>query len=276
MTTMTSTCKLVLSLLLLFSPVQALFGQACTPIPVPGTTITQSTLDELRKRGAIASGVSAFASLEAFAMAFGGSLPYVPRGAITTKFWADFTNPPKYVIVNGWLDTASSSTWSDFSMKVYGPTVARFYQDRAKARDPIFARIPRFVEYTTLDAGVMDMSDGIGKPGPRTVTATEAPYPLAREMDDPVGDGGKQWSWPRNHILRFAPQTGQVEACDYQWYGQTYPIITTVSVGQSGPGTIKVRGMSDEQFLQLVGAAIFGGGTPAERVAKILNNLEVN
>jgi len=33
--------------------------------------------------------------------------------------------------------------------------------------------------------------------------------------------------------------------------------------------------MSDEAFLAEAGAALFGGGTPAERVQKIIANLEV-
>lgn len=259
----------LLLLLCLLSP-----AQVCVPVPTPGTSITQGTLDELRKRGALAPGVSAFASLEAFAVAFGGSLPYIPQSASEPKFWADFTPGADYVTVDGSLDTSDTATWSDASMSIYGRTIAQFYQDRAKAKDPVFRRIPKFKRVTSPQPAEMNMLLGVGKPGPRMVTVGEAPYPLARLMDDPVGENGKQWSWPRNHILRFHPESGQVEACDYQAYGQAFPIVTTVSVGGGG-GTIRVRGMTDEAFLAATGAALFGGGTPAERVAKIISNLEV-
>ena len=261
----------LLLLLCLLSP-----AQVCVPVPTPGTTITQGTLDELKKRAVLAPGVSAFASLESFAMALGGSLPYIPQGAAENKFWADFTPGPDYVTVDGSLDTADVATWSDYSMSVYGRTIAQFYQDRAKAKDPVFRRIPKFKRFTSGEASVMNMLLGVGKPGPRTVSFGEAPYPLARLMDDPVGPlEGKRWSWATNHILRFHPDTGQVEACDYQAYGQAFPIITTVSVGGGGSGSIRIRGLSNEAFLQAVGAAIFGGGDAAARVQSILNLLEV-
>lgn len=250
-------------------------GQVCVPAPTPGTTITQSTLDELRKRGAIAPGVSSFASLEAFAFAFGGSLPYIPQSAAENKFWADFTPGADYVTLDGSLDTSDTATWSEFSMTVYGHTVARFYQDRVKARDKVFGKIPRWKRYTVPKPADMNMLLGVGKPGPRVVTVGEAPYPLARYMDDPVGDQGKQWSWPRTHIARFNPDSGQVEVCDYQEYSRAYPVVTTVSVGSPGAGAIRVRGMTDEAFIQAVGAALFGGGSATERVAKILGFLEV-
>lgn len=208
-------------------------------------------------------------------MAFGGSLPYIPQAGADPKFWADFTPGTDYVTLDGSLDTSDAATWSEFSMTVYGRTVAAFFQDRVKAKDPVFRRIPRFKRYTVAKPADMNMLLGVGKPGPRTVTVGEAPYPLARYMDDPVGDGGKQWSWARNHIARFNPDSGQVEVCDYQEYSRAYPIITTVSVGTLGAGAIRVRGMTDEAFIQAVGAALFGGGSATERVAKILSFLEV-
>ncbi len=250
-------------------------AQVCVTVPTAGTTITQSTLDELRKRGALAPGVSAFASLEAFAMAFGGSLPYIPQSASENKFWADFSPDTTYVTIDGSLDTSDQATWSDFSMHVYGRTIANFFQERAKANDRVFRHIPRLKVFTVAQPRDMNMLLGVGKPGPRTVTRNEAQYPLARFMDDSAGDGGKQWSWPRNHILRFNPDSGQAETCDYQEYGRAFPIVTTVSVGPGASGTIRIRGMGDEAFLAAAGAALFGGGTPAERVAKIIANLEV-
>lgn len=262
-------------LILFFASFFTAHAQVCVPVPTPGTTITQANLDELSKRGVLAPGVSAFASLEALAMAFGGSLLYVPQSAVDQKFWADFTPGADYVTVEGALDTSDVATWSEWSMTVYGSTVARFYQERAKAKDPVFARIPRFKRFSSAQPAAMNMTSGVGKPGPRTVTASEVQYPLARYRDDPSGDGGKSWSYAQNHILRFHPVTGQVETCDYQEYGRAFPIVTTVGVGTPGAGAIRVKAMSDEAFLAAVGAALFGGGTPAERVAAILKNLEV-
>lgn len=253
-------------------------SQVCAPVPSPGTQIVQSNLDELRKRGAIAPGVSAFASLESFASAFGGSLPYVPQSAAEAKFWADFTSPAEYVTLDGSLDTSNPATWSEFSMSVYGRTIASFYQDRATAKDPVFRRIPRFKRFTVSAPADMNMLLGVGRPGPRVVTMGESPYPLARLMDDPVGDNGKQWSWPRNHIARFHPDTGQLEVCDYQEYSRAYPIVTTVSVG-GGPGGGRIRIRSDlnaESFLSNVGAALFGGtGSAQERATRILALVQV-
>lgn len=258
-------------LLLLFASLFTAHGQVCVPVPTPGTTITQANLDELKKRGVLAPGVSAFASLEAFAVAFGGFLPYIPQSASQQKFWADFTPGADYVTVDGALDTSDVATWSEWSMTVYGSTVARFYQERAKAKDPVFARIPRFKRFTSAQPGDMNMTSGVGKPGPRNVTASEVQYPLARYRDDPSGN----WSYAQNHILRFHPVTGQVEACDYQEYDRAYPLVYRVDPPGGGTsGAIRVKGMSDEAFLAAVGAALFGGGTPAERVAAILKNLE--
>lgn len=265
-----------MKILILFFASFLAHSQVCVPVPTAGTTITQANLDELKKRGVLAPGVSAFASLEAFAMAFGGSLPYIPQSASQAKFWADFTPGADYVSVEGSLDTRDVATWSEFSMNVYGLTVARFYQERAKAKDPVFERIPRFKRFTSAEPRDMNMTSGVGKPGPRTVTASEAQYPLARYRDDPSGDGGKSWSYAQNHILRFHPVTGQVEACDYQDYTRAFPLVYKVDPpGGGASGSIRVRGMSDEAFLSAVGAALFGGGTPAERVSAILKNLEV-
>lgn len=261
---------------LLFALPALVHSQVCVPVPVPGTSITQSTLDELRKRGAIAPGVSAFASLEALAVAFGGSLLYVPQSSFVEKFWADFNLDTNYVTFDGSLDTSDSATWSDFSMQVYGRTIANFFQERAKAKDPVFRYIPRFRQFNASQPRDMNMLVGIGKPGPRTVTRNEAPYPLARHMDDPVGDGGKQWSWPRNHLARFHPDNGQVEVCDYQAYTLANPITVTVGVGGSAAGAITIRaGLTPEAFLTSVGSALFGPGTPSERAQKIIGNLEV-
>lgn len=264
------TLRIFLTLLLCFT----LPAQICTPVPVPGTSITQSTLDESSKRGVLAPGVTAFASLEAFAMAFGGSLSYIPQDATDNKFWADFSRGAEYVTVNGTLDTSNPSTWSDFSMTVYGPTIARFYQDRAIAKDPLFRNIPRFVRFTSAEPAKLNLLLGVGKPGPRTVTLGEAQYPLAKLQDDPVADGGKRWSWATNYFL-MTDGTGLVKACEYHAYSQAFPIVTTVSVGGTASGTIRVRGMTDEQFLQAVGSALFGGGNPAERAQKIIGYLEV-
>jgi|GEM_PF-5470493 len=262
-------------LILLFASLFTAHAQVCVPVPTPGTSINQSNLDELKKRGVLAPGVSAFASLETFAFAFGGSLPYIPQSASNQKFWADFTPGADYVTVEGSLDTSDVATWSEWSMNVYGLTIARFYQDRAKAKDPVFARIPRFKRFSSAEPAAMNMTSGVGRPGPRVVTASETQYPLARYRNDPSGENGKSWSYAQNHILRFHPVSGQVEACDYQEYDRAYPLVYRVDPPGGGSGGIRVKNMSDEAFLAAVGAALFGGGTPAERVSAILKNLEV-
>ena len=269
-------CKLLRGALLAALPVlMQAQSQVCVAVPTPGTAITQDTLNELRKRGAIAPGVSAFASLESFAAAFGGSLPYVPQTAEGAKFWADFSPGNEYLMVDGSLDTSNVATWSDSSMEAYGKTIATFYQDRVAAKDDVFRRIPRLVKFTVRQPSEMNMLTGVGRPGPRTVTMVESPYPLARLLDDPVGPGGKRWSWPTNHILRYKPGTTEVEACDYQQYGLAFPIITSVSVGGSA-GAIRLRsGMTPEVFLSNVGSALFGAGSPGKRAAKIITFLEV-
>jgi len=244
-------------------------------LPLPGATITQETLAELRKRGVLPSDITAFSAIDAFAAAFGGSLPFVPQDATGEKRWADTGRPTEYITVSGFLDTKNPATWSDFTMTVVGLTIARFWQERAAAQDHVFGRIPRLVKYSSSEGLKMNMAADVGRtPGPRTVSLIEAPYPLAKLQDDSSGDGGKRWSWPTNHAMRFNPSSGLVEVFDYQEYSRAFPIVTTVSVG-AGTGAIRLRGMSDEAFLAAAGAALFGGGTPAERVAKIIANLEV-
>ncbi len=243
------------------------------PVPFPGATITADIIGELRKRGVLPSDVTAFHAIEGFAAAF-GYLPYIPSDAHEEKRWADLGKPTEYLTIIGYLDTSNPATWSDFTMSVVGRTIAQFWQDRVAAKDPVFARIPRFAKFAVMEPSKMNMSVDIGRiAGPRQVSLTEVPYPLAKLQDDPVGEGGKRWSWPTNQGLRFNPSTGLPEVFDYQEYSRAYPITTTVSVG-GGTGTIRVKG-TDEAFLAASAAALFGGGTPAERVAKILSNLEV-
>lgn len=245
-------------------------------VPYPGATIDQDLLRELRKRGVLPSDITAFHAIDGFAAAFGGSLPYVPADSNAEKRWADTGKPTEYITINGFLDTSNPATWSDFTMTVVGLTIANFWRERVTAKDPLFARIPRLVKYTVAEPRGMNMTADVGRiPGPRQVSITEVPYPLAKLQDDPSGDNGKRWSWPPNHALRFNPTTGLPEVFDYQEYGKAYPITTTVSVGGGGTGTIRVKGMSDEGFLSVAAGAIFGVGTPADRVAKIIGNLEV-
>lgn len=244
------------------------------PVPFPGATITADIISELHKRGVIPSDVTAFHAIDGFAAACGGSLPYVPQDSSADKRWADLGKPTEYVTINGSLDTNNPATWSDFTMTVVGFTIARFWQERVTAGDTVFGRIPRIVKYSVAEPSKMNMTaDVLRLPGPRNVTLTEVPYPLAKLQNDPSGDGGKRWSWPTNQGLRFNPVTGLPEVFDYQEYSRAYPITTTVSVG-GGTGTIRVKG-TDEAFLAASAAALFAGGTPAERVAKILSNLEV-
>lgn len=247
--------------------------QVTFAVPHPGAVITQELLNELRKRGVLPSDITAFHAIESYAAAFGGLL-IVPQDSQAEKRWSDTGKPTEYITINGFLDTSDPATWSDFTMTVVGSTIARFWQERVAAKDPVFARIPRLVKFTVANPSGMNMwADYNRVVGPRTVNAVESPYPLAKLQDDPVGFNGKSWSWPQNHGLRFNPQSGLPEVFDYQEYTRAYQITYSASVG--GGGAIRVKGMTDESFLSATAGAIFGGGTPAERVAKIIGNLEV-
>lgn len=244
-------------------------------VPLPGAQVTQQNIIDHQIRSIIPRDITAFHAIESFAAGFGGSLPYVPAVGDLPKYWADLGAEAEYVTVSGSLDTSNPATWSDFSMEVYGPTVATFYQGRAAANDSVFRYIPRFVKLSkeqSANRGSLNLAVDYGrKVGPRVVTAKEAPYPLAKSAPETVTG----WTWPTSQAMRINPETMQVEAFDYQEYTQAYPIKYTPSVGAGASGSIRVKGMTDEAFLSASASAIFGAGTPAERVAKIIGNLEV-
>lgn len=242
-------------------------------VPLPGAQVTQQNIIDHQTRGIIPRDITAFHAIESFAAGFGGSLPYVPSMGDVPKYWADLGQPAEYVTVSGTLDTQDAATWSDFSMHVYGKTIATFYQERAAANDPVFRYIPRFKKFEVAYRGSLNLLADVGrKVGPRMVTPGEAPYPLAKSAPDTVTG----WTWPTNHAMRLNPENKLlVEVFDYQEYTQAFPVKYTPSVGSGASGSIRVKGMTDEAFLSASAAAIFGTGTPADRVAKVISNLEV-
>jgi len=235
-------------------------------LPLPGATITQAQIDELMHRKVIAPGIMAFHAIDGLAQKNGGSLTTIPAGAPYPKRWADFTGPGQYITVDGFLDTSNPATWSDFTMTVVGLTIARFWQERATAKDPVFARIPRLVIRDIDTPTAMNMWEDVGrKPGPRTVTPYEAPYPLAKSNTE-------GWSWPTSQGLRFDPVfPGLVQAFDYQEYGKEYPLIYSVGVGGgSTTGKAVIKAGQEKAFFMAAGAA-YWASDPVAAAAQILN-----
>lgn len=241
-------------------------------LPLPGATITQPMLNEMRNvRGIIPSDVLPFHAIDGFAEAFGGSLPYIPTAFPFSKRWSDTGTPGRYLTVNGFLDAWDKATWSSFSMEVYGRTIANFYQDYAAAKDETLRWIPRFLEIEIpANSSMRDMNflaDVSRVSGPRTVGASEFPYPLAKNAPGTVTG----WSWPTNHAMRKNPQTGLVEAFDYQEYIKAFPIKITVSTGDGAAGKAQVKPGQASAFLSAAAQAFFAGNhevTAAELISK--------
>ena len=242
------------------------------PLPLPGATIDMKILKESRNvRGTTPSSVLAFHALDGFGAEFGGAAPYIPTVGSAQKRWSDTGVPGQYLTVDGLLDAWDSKTWSDFSMEVYGRTIAQFYQDYAAARDTTLRWIPRFVKFTLPEGSSpfdMNFSADIGRvPGPRMVNTVEVPYPLAKEAPGTVTG----WSWPTNHAIRRNPQTGILEAFDYQAYIREFPIKTTVSTGDSaGLGKAQVKQGQSAAFLGAAAQALFTGQNAEIAAAKII------
>lgn len=242
------------------------------PLPVPGATIDDAILKEHRKRGILNADITAFHALDGFAAAFGGSLPYLPIGADQPKRWSDTGNPTEYLTMQGMLDAWDMATWSDFSMVVYGRTVAQFYQDYAKAKDTTLRWIPRFIKYTVAKPALMNfVPDYKRVPGPRVVDANESPYPLAKVVPDyPTG-----WSWPTNHAIRMNPQTQLFEAFHIEDYMRQFPIKTTVSTDNSAAGAARVKSGQSQAFLAAAAQGYFSGNYEAAAADVISKYVEV-
>ncbi len=242
------------------------------PLPLPGATVTMDTLRELRKRGVLPSDITAFHALDGFAEAFGGSLSYIPVAASIPKRWSDTGTPTEYLTISGNLDAWDAATWSDFSMQVYGRTIAQFYQDYAKAKDATLRWIPRFVKFTNAQPREMNFTRDAGRvPGPRVVEHAEAAYPLAKAAPETVTG----WTWPTNHGLRLNPQTGLVETFDYQEYIRAYPIKVTVSTGDSAGGKAQVKPGQASAFLGAAAQAFFAGNHDAAAADVLAKYVEV-
>lgn len=240
------------------------------PLPLPGASIDMKILKELRNvRGAMPSDVLAFHAIDGFAAEFGGSLPYIPTAAPKPKRWSDTGKPTSYLTIDGVMDAWQTATWSSFSMRVYGRTIAQFYQDYAAAKDLTLRWIPRFVEITDVPAPRdMNMLADVGRiAGPRMVTLEETPYPLAKEAPGTVTG----WTWPDNHAIRKNPETGAFEVFDYQAYIEKFPIKTTVSTGDSGAlGRAQVKAGQAAAFLGAAAQALFAGQNPDAAAAKVI------
>lgn len=243
------------------------------PLPLPGASINDAILKELRKRGVLNADITAFHAIDGYAAAFGGSLQAgYPTAASRPKRWSDTGKPTAYLTINGVLDATLPSTWSDFSIQVYGPTVARFYQDYAKANDSVLRWIPRFVAFQEAEPWQMNFQADVGREvGPRVVTAVESPYPLGKV----VPEYPTHWSWPTNHAARVNPQTGAVEVFHIEDYMREFPIKTTVSTGNSAAGAAKVKQGQAQAFLAAAAQGYFGGNYEAAAADVISRFVEV-
>lgn len=244
------------------------------PLPLPGTSIDDTILKELRKRGVLNADITAFHALDGFAAAFSGGLPYIPNHASRPKRWSDTGHPTAYLTISGMLDATLPSTWSDFSMTVYGPTMARFYQDYAKANDTVLRWIPRFVTFLEAEPAQMNFVSDTGRvPGPRVVdsASVESPYPLGKVA--PGTSSG--WSWPLTHGIRVNPQTGLFEVFNYQDYIREFPIKTTVSTGNSAAGAARVKAGQSQAFLAAAAQGYFSGNYESAAADVISKFVEV-
>lgn len=238
-------------------------------LPVPGATITDDILKELRKRGVIPPDITAFHAIDGYAKAFGGTLINgFPATHPKQKRWSDTGKPTAYLTFAGMIDAREISAWSEHSMQIYGPTVARFYQDYAKAGD-LLRWIPRFKVFTEERPAEMNFVPDVGRePGPRLVNASESPYPLGKPVEEyPTG-----WSWPTNHAARMNPETRALEVFHIEDFMREFPIKTTVSTGGGGAkGTATVKPGQASAMLSAAAQAFFGGNHDAA-VAKILSD----
>lgn len=244
--------------------------QVLFPLPLAGVVVTQRVLDDLQTLGVIPPSVHAYASLADYARKLGGSLTGLPTLSATSKYWSDPGNwegRPYLFISDGFFYTHTPAYLSSPSMEAYGTTIANFYRERVTAKDPVFARIPAFTKATAGDPIGMNMLSGYGSDPsePRVVSANDTPYPL-------------NLAWPKNIGLRFNPETGAVEAFDYQAYNRAYPLKITVSVAGSTPnaaGKPRIKGTAAAFVQSAVGAIMSNPTDPDKAAAKILEMVEV-
>lgn len=244
--------------------------QVTIPVPYPGATINQSILNRGVTRG-LYSGQRVFASLVEY-MAPSGSTGQpqstIPQDAAKPKYFYSFS--PLGVFIDGSLslDGIYASAFSDESFSIYSLTLANFYRDRIRAKDPQFATIPRLVVRPLPDFDKLNFSPDIGKNADvlragRVVSSDEQAWSFGSILMDPTGgpidrDGVKfRAMWPSNMGLKY--ENGLPVAFDYQEYDRAFPLTTVVSVsgGTGTGGTPKVKAGQEEAFLAAAGAAYF-------------------
>lgn len=249
-------------------------------LPTPGFVISQTELDDNQKVGAMPSAVEAYASLPAY---WGDKITYVPNDASKLKYWAAPSGETNFLFVSGSLDLTAPGAFSDYSFQCYSPTVAGFYQERLKAGDKRFALIPKLIGVEIAnESKLLKMDFSVEAPNrlySRRVTADEAAYPIATLLKDPTGPlpGGFRWTFASNRGLCFDPVTGQVQSFDYQEYDKTFPIKTSVSVGEPNGGRTAPRlkaGMTPEAFCFSTLTTLIGSGTAETKTAAILASVE--
>lgn len=237
------------------------------PVPHPGATINQAILKRGITRG-LYNGMRVFASLVEYMAPSDGGQPQstIPQEAARPKYF--FSWSPIGVFVDGSLslDGIYASAFSDESFSIYSKTLADFYRDRVRAKDPQFSTIPRLVIRALPDFDKLNFSPDVGgnadalRAG-RVVTITEQPWAFGSIIADPTGpierDGAKfRAMWPSNMGLKY--ENGLPVAFDYQEYDRAFPITTVVSVGGApAAGTARVKPGQEEQFLAAAGAAYF-------------------
>lgn len=238
------------------------------PVPHPGATINQPIIKRGITRG-LYSGQRVFASLvEYMAPSDGGQQQStIPQDAARPKYFASLS--PIGVFIDGSLslDGIYASAFSDESFSIYSKTLADFYRDRVRAKDPQFSTIPRLVVRPLPDFDKLNFAPDIGKNADalragRVVSADEQPWSFGSILMDPTGpierDGVKfRAMWPSNMGLKY--ENGLPVAFDYQEYDRAFPLTTVVSVGggTATGGTPKVKAGQEEAFLAAAGAAYF-------------------
>jgi len=236
------------------------------PVPHPGATINQDILTRLQTRGLL-NGMRCFASVVEYTKPSNGmpGQSTIPQDAALPKYFTSFA--PIGVFIDGSLslDGIYASAFSDDSFQIYSKTLADFYRDRVRAKDPQFATIPRLVIRALPDFDLLNFAPDIGKNedtlrAGRVVTSTEQPWMFGSLLVDPTGpierEGVKfRAMFPPNMGLKY--ENGLPVTFNYQEYDKAFPIQTIVQVGGGGTSTGKpvVKAGQEEAFIGQVSAA---------------------
>lgn len=248
------------------------------PVPHPGAVINHDILDKLYTRGMFNS-MRVFASLVEYTAPSNGmpGQSTIPRDAARPKYFTSFS--PIGVFIDGSLslDGIYASAFSDDSFTIYSKTLADFYRDRVRAKDPQFATIPRLVIRPLPDFEKLNFVPDIGKDAEalragRTVSSEEQPWMFGSLLVDPTGpierDGVRfRAMFPSNMGLKY--ENGLPVAFNYQEYDKAFPLVTTVTVGSGGAsGKPVVKAGQEEAFIGQVSAAFW-----APDKVKAVNNV---